>query len=157
MRWLSSAIAPDAKRNDRYLRKRAISELRRRPRCSRATSINCFASRRLVTSTRTFPRARIYLGANCAHCHTMYGGGNSAIDFDWLLPFEKMRALGEPPLHGDFALPDARIIAPGVAARSVAVTRVSLRGPGQMPPVGTRIPDPAGTRLLVEWIESLRE
>ncbi len=102
-------------------------------------------------------RARTYLGVNCAHCHTQYGGGNSAMDFDWLLPRAEMHALGEPPAHGDFGLPAARIIAPGAAASSVVIPRISTRGPGQMPPLGTRIGDPDGTRLLVEWIESLRE
>jgi len=102
-------------------------------------------------------RARSYLGVNCAHCHTMYGGGNSAMDFDWVVPRHEMRALGEPPAHGNFGLPEARVIAPGAPARSVVIPRVSMRGPGQMPPVGTRTADPAGTRLLVEWIESLRE
>ncbi len=102
-------------------------------------------------------RARSYLGVNCAHCHTLYGGGNSAMDFDWLLPPDEMHALGEPATHGDFGLPDARVIAPGAAARSVVIPRVSSRGPGQMPPLGTRIADPDGVRLLVEWIESLRK
>jgi glucose/arabinose dehydrogenase len=100
-------------------------------------------------------RARSYLGANCAHCHTLYGGGNSAMEFDWLSPREQMRTIGERPVHGDFGLPDARVVAPGAAARSVIVSRVSVRGPGQMPPIGTRLPDPFGTRLLVEWIQSL--
>jgi mono/diheme cytochrome c family protein len=100
-------------------------------------------------------RARSYLGANCAHCHTLYGGGNSAMEFDWLVLADEMHAF-DRPLHGDFGLPDARVIAPGDAARSVLVPRISTRGPGQMPPVGTRAADPAGTRLLVEWIESLK-
>jgi len=102
-------------------------------------------------------RARSYLGVNCAHCHTMYGGGNSPMEFDWLTPREEMRALNEPPAHGDFGLEQARVIAPGAAARSVIVPRVSTRGPGQMPPVWTRMVDPTGTRLLVEWIQALRE
>ena len=100
-------------------------------------------------------RARAYLGVNCAHCHTLYGGGNSAMDFDWLLPPDEMHALGEPAKHGDFGLTDARVIAPGAATRSVVIPRVSIRGPGQMPPLGTRIADPDGVRLLVEWLESL--
>ena len=102
-------------------------------------------------------RARAYLGVNCAHCHTLYGGGNSAMDFDWLLPPDEMHALGEPAKHGHFGLTDARVIAPGVAARSVVIPRVSIRGPGQMPPLGTRIADPDGVRVLAEWIESLRK
>ena len=102
-------------------------------------------------------RARSYLGVNCAHCHTLYGGGNSAMDFDWLLPPDEMHALGEPAKHGDFGLTAARVITPGAAARSVVIPRVSLRGPGQMPPLGTRIADPDGVRLLAEWIESLRK
>ena len=100
-------------------------------------------------------RARSYLGANCAHCHTEAGGGNSPIDFDWLVPRDGMRALDAKPLHGELDIADARVIAPGEAARSVLVSRITRRGPGQMPPVGTRRPDPDGVRLLVEWIESL--
>jgi len=100
-------------------------------------------------------RARSYLGVNCAHCHTLYGGGNSPIEFDWLTPREEMHAIGERSAHGDFGIPDARVIAPGEPGRSVLIPRISMRGPGQMPPVGTRVVDPDGTRLLVEWIQSL--
>ena len=102
-------------------------------------------------------RARSYLGANCAHCHTLYGGGNSAMDFDWLVPLKQTAAFNREPQHGTFELPDARVIAPGAAARSVITPRVSRRGPGQMPPIGSCVADPDGVRLLVEWIESLKE
>ena len=43
-------------------------------------------------------------------CERRKVGCDSAMDFDWLLPREEMHALGEPPQHGDFALPGARII-----------------------------------------------
>jgi glucose/arabinose dehydrogenase len=102
-------------------------------------------------------RARSYLAVNCAHCHTINGGGNSAIDFDWHVQTDRMRAIGEPPQHGHFDLADARVIAPGDAGRSVIIPRVALRGPGQMPPVGSRVPDTEGVRLLAEWIASLRK
>lgn len=102
-------------------------------------------------------RARHYLAVNCAHCHTINGGGNSAIEFDWLAPRERMRAIGEPAQHGDFGLADAKVIAPGAPERSVILSRVVMRGAGQMPPVGSRAPDPEGVRLLAEWIASLRE
>ncbi|MDO8540644.1 MAG: PQQ-dependent sugar dehydrogenase [Opitutaceae bacterium] len=101
-------------------------------------------------------RARSYLAANCAHCHTINGGGNSAMNFDWLMPLDRMNALGERPQHGDFGMADARVIAPGAAGQSVIIPRIALRGPGQMPPVGTRTADSAGVRLLVEWIGSMR-
>jgi hypothetical protein len=102
-------------------------------------------------------RARSYLAVNCAHCHTTNGGGNSSIEFDWLVSLDRMRAIGESPQHGDFELPDARVIAPGAANRSVIIPRVAMRGPGQMPPVGSRVPDAEGVQLLMAWIESLRK
>jgi mono/diheme cytochrome c family protein len=102
-------------------------------------------------------RARSYLGANCAHCHTLYGGGNSVMDFDWLVSSKSMQAFDKLPQHGGFGLPDPRVIAPGAPARSVLIPRISMRGPGQMPPLGTRTGDSDGVRLLVEWIESLQK
>ena len=107
------------------------------------------------TSAPLASRARSYLGVNCAHCHTIYGGGNSAMDLDWLQPDDAMHVLDQLPQHGDLGLPGARIIAPGDPARSVMIPRITLRGPRQMPPAGTRHADPAGTGLLVEWIASL--
>jgi glucose/arabinose dehydrogenase len=83
-------------------------------------------------------RARNYLAVNCAHCHTQNGGGNSAMNFDWLVPVERMRAIGEAPQHGDFGLADARVIARGAPGRSVLIPRIAMRGPSQMPPVGIR-------------------
>ena len=77
------------------------------------------------------------------------------MDFDWLLPAGQMNAIGQSPQHGDFGVTGARIIAPGDAAHSAIVPRMALRGPRQMPPVGSRIPDPEGIRLLVDWIEAL--
>ncbi len=102
-------------------------------------------------------RARSYLAVNCAHCHTLNGGGNSAMNFEWSVPAERMQALGESPQHGDFGLAGARIIAAGDASRSVLVPRMAMRGPGQMPPVGSRVGDAEGMRLLIEWIQSRRE
>ena len=65
--------------------------------------------------------------------------------------------INEPPQHGDFGLKDARVVAPGDTGRSVILPRVAMRGPGQMPPVGSRMPDSDGVRLLAEWIASLRQ
>jgi glucose/arabinose dehydrogenase/mono/diheme cytochrome c family protein len=100
-------------------------------------------------------RARSYLAVNCAHCHTVSGGGNSAMNFEWGVPLDRMAALGEKPEHGDLGIAEARVIAPGAAGRSVILPRMALRGPGQMPPVGSRASDPGGVRLIAEWIQSL--
>jgi glucose/arabinose dehydrogenase len=100
-------------------------------------------------------RARSYLAVNCAHCHTVSGGGNSAMNFEWGVPAERMQALGAKPEHGDLGITDARVIAPGAAGSSVILPRMALRGPGQLPPVASRAADPDGVRLIAEWIQSL--
>jgi hypothetical protein len=100
-------------------------------------------------------RARSYLAVNCAPCHVPSGGGNSAMNFEWGVSSARMHALDAGPMHGELGLPDARVIAPGAAGRSVLVPRVALRGPGQMPPVGTRMGDAEALRVLVAWIEGM--
>ncbi|MDP3069326.1 MAG: PQQ-dependent sugar dehydrogenase [Opitutaceae bacterium] len=100
-------------------------------------------------------RARSYLAVNCAHCHTVSGGGNSAMNFEWGVPPDRMQTIGQPPEHGDLGISDARVVAPGAAGRSVILPRMAVRGPGQMPPVASRASDPEGVRLMAEWIQSL--
>ena len=100
-------------------------------------------------------RVRAYFATNCAHCHIPNGGGNATMDLTpWVRP-EKQHLLDAVPLHGDFGLRDARLVAPGNAGRSVLPLRVAVRGTGQMPPVGTMAGDPAGVQLLYQWIQSL--
>jgi len=100
-------------------------------------------------------RARSYLAVNCSVCHAPSGGGNSAMNFEWGVPRERMQAIDEVPQHGDFGIQNARVIAPGAAGRSVVVPRMGIRGPGQMPPVASRAGDAEGLRVVVEWIQSL--
>jgi glucose/arabinose dehydrogenase/mono/diheme cytochrome c family protein len=103
-------------------------------------------------------RARSYLAVNCAHCHTPEGGGNTLMNLTAGVAPDQQHLIDAPPQHGAFGLTgvaDARLIAPGNAGRSVLPIRVSLRGSGQMPPVGTLAADPAGIQLLLEWLQSL--
>ena len=107
-------------------------------------------------------RARSYLHANCAVCHVPAGGGNAQINLAfrnaiWETKLADMKAVGEPPLHASFGLPDPRIIAPGAPDRSVLLARVSRRGPGQMPQLGSDVVDEAAVRLLREWIATVPE
>jgi mono/diheme cytochrome c family protein len=101
-------------------------------------------------------RARAYLAVNCAHCHVHEGGGNSAMDMAATTALKSARLIDEIPQHGTFNLKDARIIVPGAPTRSVLVSRSALRLPGQMPPLGTIRADPEGTKVLVQWISSLK-
>jgi mono/diheme cytochrome c family protein len=107
-------------------------------------------------------RARSYLHANCAVCHVPAGGGNAQINLafrnaSWETRLADMKAVGEPPLHASFGLPDPMIIAPGAPDRSVLLARVSRRGPGQMPQLGSDVVDEAAVRLLREWIATVPE
>jgi glucose/arabinose dehydrogenase len=96
-------------------------------------------------------RVQAYFAVNCSHCHTPNGGGNSKLNLGpWANP-EEQHLVDAPPEHEDFGLSDARLIAPGFPERSVLPIRVTLRGPGQMPPIGTLYPDTKGIQLLMEW------
>jgi glucose/arabinose dehydrogenase/mono/diheme cytochrome c family protein len=105
-------------------------------------------------------RARSYLHANCASCHVGSGGGNAAIELEYLsahetIPLEAMRVVDAKPLHAAFELPDARIVAPGEPRRSLLLERMHRRGPGQMPPLATAVVDERGVAVVREWIRSL--
>ena len=100
-------------------------------------------------------RARAYLHANCSHCHARDAGGNSRIQFASHLADDDMEIWNATPLHATFGIADAKLLAPGFPAQSLIVHRTVLRGPGQMPPVGTLMPDGEGVTLLAQWIASL--
>jgi len=101
-------------------------------------------------------RARSYLHANCAYCHTDAGGGNARIDLAFDASIERMRVMDEPPLHHTFGIEAAKLIAPGEPERSVLLHRVGMRGAGQMPQLGTDRVDQPARELLRQWIESLQ-
>ena len=107
-------------------------------------------------------RARSYLHSNCSSCHVFAGGGNAQIDLEYMTayetrPLDVMKAIGVKPLHATFDLPDAKLIAAGHPERSVLFSRISRRGPGQMPQLATAIVDERAVAVLREWIESLPE
>lgn len=101
-------------------------------------------------------RARAYFATNCSHCHRHEGGGNSRMDLSPWLNGEAQHLVDAAPQHGTYSMPEARLIAPGEPGRSVLPVRVSSRGPGQMPPVGTAVLDPQGLSLIFEWLVSLK-
>ena len=100
-------------------------------------------------------RARAYLHANCAHCHTQAGGGNAQIQLSHIYSLLEMKLYNERPLHNAFGLPDARIVAPGDPKRSTLWHRVATTERGRMPPIAVSINDPLGVDLIGRWIASL--
>ena len=107
------------------------------------------------TSANLTNRVRAYLHANCSHCHTEAGGGNSAMELAAKTRLENMRIIDVRPQHTTFELPDARIIAPGHPERSVMFWRLTHRGFGQMPPIAVTTVDEDAVRLFEAWIQSL--
>ncbi len=100
-------------------------------------------------------RARAYFAVNCFHCHRYEGGGNSRMDLSPWLDHDAQHLVGGTPQHGDYGLPDARLVAPRELGRSVLPVRMSARGPGQMPPAGTSVLDTQGLGLIFEWIMNM--
>lgn len=99
-------------------------------------------------------RARSYLAANCAYCH--FPGGPVPAGFD-LRPFTPLSEtlLIDGLLADDFGNTNNRAIRRGDVTHSMVHSRMAIRGPGQMPPVGSTLVDTQGLALIAAWIGSL--
>jgi glucose/arabinose dehydrogenase/mono/diheme cytochrome c family protein len=96
-------------------------------------------------------RVRSYLAANCAQCHRP--GGSAVANFDARISTLTDAAnLLNGPLVSSQGDPASRTLAPNSPEHSMILQRISMRGPGQMPPISSNIPDPAGTNLLRAFI-----
>jgi mono/diheme cytochrome c family protein len=101
-------------------------------------------------------RARAYLHTNCAQCHRTGGPTPSSMDLRYSTLLSATNTCGAPPQSGDLGLgAGARIVAPGSAANSVLVARMSRRDASGMPPLGSAVPDQQGVALVQQWIDSL--
>ncbi|MCG8648881.1 MAG: PQQ-dependent sugar dehydrogenase, partial [Pirellulales bacterium] len=100
-------------------------------------------------------RARSYLTANCAHCHSRGGGGTVPLDLMYSNRTDQINAVDVIPMQGAFGIDKARVIAPGDPYRSVLFYRMATAGTGHMPKVWSRENDAAGLRLVHDWIVSL--
>ncbi|MCX4245135.1 PQQ-dependent sugar dehydrogenase [Paraliomyxa miuraensis] len=100
-------------------------------------------------------RARAYLHANCGHCHRPGGWTPPALDMDmrWTTPTAQTRLCGVAPQYSSTFDADHRV-APGAPQDSLIWLRLSTRGPWQMPPVATSVPDPHAW-VVHEWIDDL--
>lgn len=103
-------------------------------------------------------RARAYLDANCAHCHTRGGPANqSKPDLGFHVPLERANVVGEEPERGRLGPPDSRLIHPGDPLRSELWLRVKTTTPNRMPMVASSVPDHTAVAVLARWIEGMGE
>ncbi|MGI9237921.1 MAG: hypothetical protein ACR2QZ_11025, partial [Woeseiaceae bacterium] len=101
-------------------------------------------------------RARAYLHSNCANCHRPGGGTPVDIDLRYDTSLANSDACDTVPQAGMLGIANARIIAPGEAARSTLIARTDRRGDDvAMPPVGSTEVDSAGVTLLTDWVNAL--
>jgi uncharacterized repeat protein (TIGR03806 family) len=101
-------------------------------------------------------RARAWLHTNCSQCHRPGGPTPSTMDLRYTTGLNQTGACNATALSGDLGIgAAARLIAPGSAANSVIVNRISRRDANAMPPVGLNVLDTAGVTLLTQWINGL--
>ena len=100
-------------------------------------------------------RARAWLHTNCSQCHRPGGGTPTNLDLRSTTSLAATNACNATPQAGDLGIANARILAPGEAARSVLVARANRRDASGMPPLGSTVVDSAGVTLLTSWVNSL--
>ena len=100
-------------------------------------------------------RARAYLHTNCSQCHRAGGPTPSTMDLRYTTSLSNTNACDVVPLDGNLGIANARLIAPGDAARSVLIERTTRRDSHGMPPLGSSLIDTAGVTLLTNWINGL--
>jgi hypothetical protein len=66
-----------------------------------------------------------------------------------------MGLINEVPMHSNFNISDARLVAPGSPERSILFQRISRRETGQMPPLVSAEVDPKALELISQWIRGL--
>lgn len=108
------------------------------------------------TSANLQERARAWLHTNCAQCHRPGGTGNINMDLRYTTAFADMNICNVDPQNGNLGIAGAKRLAPGNAAISMIVERMSRRGDAQqMPPIGSNLTDDDGIALISSWINNL--
>ncbi len=100
-------------------------------------------------------RAKAYLHANCAHCHTHSGGGNARIQLTYWTSENDAFVIDAFPLHARFDMKKPRIVSSGNPEESLLLHRMAIRGRGQMPPLSSSLVDHEAVEMIREWIASI--
>jgi uncharacterized repeat protein (TIGR03806 family) len=107
------------------------------------------------TSGTVAERARAYLHTNCSQCHRPTGPTPIDMDLRYSTTLANTKTCDVAPSVGDLGITNSRLIAPGDAARSVLIARMSRRDAHGMPPLGSAQVDAEGAALLTSWVNSL--
>lgn len=100
-------------------------------------------------------RARAYLQSNCSSCHQPEGPAPTAMNF--LHTARDILTIDEPVGRDDLGIEDALLIESGFPERSVLYRRLQTLEPEhRMPPLSSSVVDEAGSKLIRDWILSLR-
>ena len=96
-------------------------------------------------------RARSYLAANCVQCHQPGGTGAGYWDARITTPLAQAGILNGLLINngGDTG---NRVVVPGDRGHSMLLSRVAMRGSGQMPPLASTVVDTLSVDLLSQWI-----
>lgn len=104
-----------------------------------------------------------YLHANCGHCHNDFGSARPDADMDLRLRVGE-RTVEDTAIYRTTVgvelqnfMDDAftyRVV-PGEPDASAVLYRMTFRGKGQMPPLGTEEPHRDGIAFIEAWIEAL--
>lgn len=101
-------------------------------------------------------RVRSYLDANCAHCHRPGGYTPPDLGLDLRLATALSdTGLCDPLRYASPFVPGEVRVVPGHPEESNVYLRMTMRGDGQMPLVGSALVDPLADALLNRWITSL--
>ena len=107
------------------------------------------------TSAPLDGRARAWLSSNCSGCHRPGGPTPSSMDLRYTTALASTNTCDVAPAAGDLGIANARLIAPGDAARSVLIARLARRDADGMPPLGSNLVDDDGEALVSDWVNSL--
>ena len=99
-------------------------------------------------------RARAYLHVHCSVCHVADGGGNAKIELAYYQNLTQTQLLTSP-MHGNFGLANAQIVAAGDPYASVLYYRLSKLGRGRMPHLGGQVTDQQALNLIHDWIKQV--
>jgi hypothetical protein len=100
-------------------------------------------------------RARAYLEANCAICH--HRGSQTPDDMELLagIALDQAKLVGFRSQDPITDASERRVVA-GAPERSAVVLRMKKRGPNQMPPLASNVPDARALALIERWITGMR-